>query len=495
MTKILVIDDDAVQRVLLTAVFRQQGLEVLQAPNGQEGIRLARDRRPDLIVSDVNLPEMDGFAVLDHLRKEPITATIPFIFMTANPDEADQRRARKSGASGYLPKPVPISDLRALVNAEIGKQERLPRRMAKVLVIDDDNALRATLAASLIKKGFEVIEAADGAEGVKLAQAQLPDLILCDVNMSGADGYLTLHALRHDPKLGSIPFLLMTGQPNDAGMRQAMELGADDYLAKPFSNKQLFAAIEARVQKHQSIRKEVEEKLAELRSSISQVLPDELSGSIRQIVSMTEFISTGHRHLEQDEIVPLTKDVYQAALRLQRLIDNCLLYAELEVLATDPEKVATLRKSKSYVGAVVEPAMFQKARQMQRYADLVLDRTLNDAQLSMSPVYLKKIVDELLDNAFKFSKPGSPVQVKTSLTDTEFKLAVADHGPGMTPEQARKVGAYVQFGRKLHEQHGSGLGLAIARRLTQLHQGKFTVEGEPGHGTTVTVCLPLARKN
>jgi two-component system, sensor histidine kinase and response regulator len=83
--------------------------------------------------------------------------------------------------------------------------------MAKVLVIDDDNALRATLAASLIKKGFEVIEAADGAEGVKRAQDQLPDLILCDVNMEGADGPLTLHALRHDPKLGAIPFLLMTG--------------------------------------------------------------------------------------------------------------------------------------------------------------------------------------------------------------------------------------------------------------------------------------------
>jgi two-component system, sensor histidine kinase and response regulator len=121
MTKILVIDDDAVQRVLLNAVFRQQGLEVLQAANGQEGIRLARDRRPDLIVSDVNLPEMDGFAVLSHLRKEPTTATIPFIIITANPDEADQRRARDSGASGYLPKPISIPDLQALVNAEIRK--------------------------------------------------------------------------------------------------------------------------------------------------------------------------------------------------------------------------------------------------------------------------------------------------------------------------------------------------------------------------------------
>ena len=122
MPTIVVIDDDAVQRVLPNAVFRQQGLEVLQAANGLEGISLARDRRPDLIVSDVNLPEMDGFAVLDHLRKDPMTAAIPFIIISANPDAANQRRARESGASGYLPKPISISDLQALVNAEIRKQ-------------------------------------------------------------------------------------------------------------------------------------------------------------------------------------------------------------------------------------------------------------------------------------------------------------------------------------------------------------------------------------
>jgi len=122
VARILVIDDDAVQRVLLNAVFRKQGLEVLQAANGQEGIRLAREQMPDLIVSDVNLPEMDGFAILDNLRKEPITATIPFIIITANPNEADQRRARESGANGYLPKPISIADLQALVNAQIRKQ-------------------------------------------------------------------------------------------------------------------------------------------------------------------------------------------------------------------------------------------------------------------------------------------------------------------------------------------------------------------------------------
>lgn len=120
MVKILVIDDDAVQRALLAAVFRKQGMEVLQAANGERGILLAGNERPDLIVSDVNMPDMDGFAVLENLRSEPITATTPFILIAANPNVADRHRARESGANGYLPKPVAISDLQALVNAQIG---------------------------------------------------------------------------------------------------------------------------------------------------------------------------------------------------------------------------------------------------------------------------------------------------------------------------------------------------------------------------------------
>jgi CheY-like chemotaxis protein len=119
---VLNIDDDAVQRALLNAVFRKLGLEVLQAANGQEGISKARNERPDLIVSDVNLPEMNGFAIMENLRKEPVTATIPVILVTANPNEADQRRARESGAVGYLPKPIPIPELQALVMAHMRRQ-------------------------------------------------------------------------------------------------------------------------------------------------------------------------------------------------------------------------------------------------------------------------------------------------------------------------------------------------------------------------------------
>ena len=107
--------------------------------------------------------------------------------------------------------------------------------MKKILVIDDEEWLREMIQLALRQRGFEVIEAANGADGIEKARKELPDLILCDINMGKVDGYLTLSSLRNEAPTAAIPFILMTGLADNAGMRHGMELGADDYLPKPFT--------------------------------------------------------------------------------------------------------------------------------------------------------------------------------------------------------------------------------------------------------------------
>src|SRR6266550_4307250 len=116
--------------------------------------------------------------------------------------------------------------------------------MPKILVIDDEEAVRAALMAILEQKGFEVLQAASGAIGVQLARTHLPDVILCDVNMKGVGGNLTLYALRRDPQIASIPFLLMSGYVSSGEAPPGIERGADDFLAKPFSTEKLVATIQ-----------------------------------------------------------------------------------------------------------------------------------------------------------------------------------------------------------------------------------------------------------
>jgi two-component system sensor histidine kinase/response regulator len=107
--------------------------------------------------------------------------------------------------------------------------------------------------------------------------------------------------------------------------------------------------------------------------------------------------------------------------------------------------------------------------------------------------YLSKITDELLQNAFKFSQAGSPVRVTLNEALNTITLSISDKGCGFTPEQITRIGAYMQFDRKLHEQQGLGLGLTIAKRLVELHGGKFSIASDKESGTVISARFPKSK--
>jgi len=364
--------------------------------------------------------------------------------------------------------------------------------MAKILVIDDDASLREVIQMALEHAGFEVIEADNGAIGVQNACAQLPDLILCDVRMEKMDGYRTLAALRQDAVTAPIPVILMTGQADTAGMRQGMELGADDYLSKPFTVPQLLAAVNARLKKHQTVRELAERKLADLRANISLALPHELLTPLNGILGFTDILITDHSQLQPDEIVSMSEAIRDSAKRLHRLIENFLIFAQIELLQAD--QLQALREGQTLdLRKPIERVAQVRAGRAGRAEDLVLE--LCEASAAITEDYFTKIVDELLENAFKFSTLGSPVQVQSVTGNGNFVLRIADQGRGMKSEHIAEVGAYMQFERKIYEQQGSGLGLTIAKRLTELHGGELSTQSELGIGTTVEVTLPCLTVN
>jgi signal transduction histidine kinase len=116
-----------------------------------------------------------------------------------------------------------------------------------------------------------------------------------------------------------------------------------------------------------------------------------------------------------------------------------------------------------------------------------------DISVPMSEEYFSKVINELVQNAFKFSEAETPVQVRLAEAFNGIELSVTDQGKGFSTEQIRRIGAYVQFDRKLAEQQGLGLGLVIAKRLAELHGGSLSIDGRKGSGTTVTIKLPKAK--
>jgi len=161
------------------------------------------------------------------------------------------------------------------------------------------------------------------------------------------------------------------------------------------------------------------------------------------------------------------------------------------LLGTDPQKVSALRKKQTeFPARLVEKHAREQAQFARRAEDLALE--LADKPVPISEDYLGKIVDELVQNAFKFSQEGTPVRVALSDLTNGVSLAVTDQGRGFSTEHITKVGAYMQFDRKMQEQQGLGLGLSIARRLTELHGGTLAIQSDRGTRTTVVVKLPKA---
>ena len=361
--------------------------------------------------------------------------------------------------------------------------------MNKILVIDDEEWLRDMVKIALVDRGYNVIEADNGATGIEVARKELPDLILCDVRMERVDGYLTLATLHNEPATASIPFILMTGMADTAGMRHGMELGADDYLPKPFTIDGLYAAVDARLKKAKTTREEAEKKLNNLRDNISLMLPHEMRTPLNGIIGFAELLHTSADTMSPEEVAEMGQGIYESGRRLERLIENFLVYVQLEIAAADEAKAAEMRgKSVRDAAHVLDDKLRALAQESNRATDLTLD--IAPISVPMAEQYLAKLAEELAQNALKFSKFGTPVQVTLSESDGGVLLVVNDRGRGMSPEQIAHIGAYMQFDRKSQEQQGVGLGLVIAKRITELHDGSLNITSDVDHGTTVTVKLP-----
>lgn len=360
--------------------------------------------------------------------------------------------------------------------------------MKRILVIEDDAAVRSLIVETVEFKGWQALKAADGEEGWELAQREPLDLILCDIQMPKLDGYEVLRNVRENPKTAAVPFVFLTGLGDKPKMRQAMEAGADDYLVKPFTIHELIAAVEARLQKQAVFQESADRKLHELRESLSFALPHELVTPLNTILGFASLLLDSPS-VGRDELKEYASHIRSAGQRLRLLIEKFLLYAQVELIARDPlEKKLHQERAAAPVKDVILHTASRAARENEREEDLQLELVELDHRIS--PSHLERLLRELLENAFKFSTRGTPVNVISSGIGGVFKVEVLDSGVGFTPDQLNRLGANLQFDRQIHEQQGTGLGLAIARRLAELYGGDLRINSVPGERTRVAVELP-----
>ncbi len=363
--------------------------------------------------------------------------------------------------------------------------------MKKILVIEDESAIRANIEQILHLAGFDPLVAVDGAEGLELAKQTIPDLILCDIMMPKMDGYGVLKSIRKDEQTALIPFIFLTAKVDKSDMRQGIEIGGDDYLTKPFTPEELLGAINACFKKQETIQHHYQEEIAQISKEISSSLSHELNTPLNGMILSAEFLKQFYHNLNDEEIEEITDGFITSSLRLEKLTKNFLLYANLELTTKNPEKLKQIRESiiPCQTKNILNFVSLEQAKKWERTTDLELD--VEEKIIQISEEHFKKIVSELVDNAFKFSPPGTPVKITTKVKKQEFHLFISNEGRGMSPEQIQKIGPYRQFERQLYEQQGSGLGLAMVQKLLEIYQGKLFINSIVGKQTTVQIILPI----
>jgi len=221
---VLVVDDDATARELIAEHLKAEGLPVVTAASGLEGLKLAKHLRPIAITLDVMMPDLDGWSVLAALRQDTELADIPVIMVTIL-DE--QRRAASLGAAGYLTKPIDRDRLRRIMG-----RFRTPARATRVLLVEDDADQRERLRAWLEGQHWLVQEAANGREALACLQADRPDVILLDLMMPEMDGFAVVAALQKEPRWRDVPVIVITARDLDAQDRARLNSGVQSVLVK-----------------------------------------------------------------------------------------------------------------------------------------------------------------------------------------------------------------------------------------------------------------------
>jgi len=346
-----------------------------------------------------------------------------------------------------------------------------------ILIIEDEPAHRDMLRILLEFHGHKVLTAADGREGIALA-SHGPEMVFSEVGLPDMGGFEVITAIRQLPRCGDIPFIFLTARTNRDDQRRGMSAGADDYIAKPFSSKDIIDAINARIRRQHPLRERVEQLVAERRRAASAEWSHELMTPLNGVLGGLALIEAEADTINPRELKGLVAMMRTAAERQFALSRKLVLYFELEGLkATVP-----ITSFSCVAGDSITMAAERAAEASRREKDLTV--TCDPGNLLLFESHLIGAVEEVVRNAFKFSLEGQSVTVAGTRRSARYEITVTDHGHGMTDEQMADVAPFRQFNRELRHQQGLGLGLTIARSVAELAGGRLTLsthrDGAPG---------------
>jgi CheY-like chemotaxis protein len=364
--------------------------------------------------------------------------------------------------------------------------------MKRILVIEDTTNVRDNICEILEAEDYEVHSAENGKIGLEMASSLQPDLVLCDIMMPEMDGYEVLKEMRKNVATSTVPFIFLTAKNTRHDQRMGMELGADDYIPKPFTLEELLGAVAMRLKRSAEFIEKSEKKLTELTKNMGAPITEVISEPLKAVIGFSKMLMTEYANMEKFEMAEFTQLIYKAGMKLNTIVGKSFLYYQLEALALDGEKLATKQKESSRnIKTLAENLIAELANDLNRGNDIIVN--LEDANLQLPADYFLAVLKEITENAMLFSPKRTSVRVIGGRDGDQYIITVRDEGLGMTQDQVSRIGAYQKFQEDIEGKAGVGLGLINSKKIIELFGGTFMIKSNLGIDTTVRFSFPLEK--
>ena len=240
--RVLLADDSELIHRHTVPLLVESGYEVDEAWDGEEAWEKVVRAPPDLLLTDVEMPRLDGFTLCQRIKEDEVLASVPVVICSSLGEAGHLQKGFDAGADDYLVKPVVPEELVSRLHALLAT--RMVSAREKVLVVDDSAAIRHLVADCLRRQGFKIETAVDGRDGVEKATADPPDLVLTDYDMPRMTGFELVLALRRQVETRDIPLVMLTARDTKRDQAQMRAAGLTSYLVKPFTTDKCIAIVE-----------------------------------------------------------------------------------------------------------------------------------------------------------------------------------------------------------------------------------------------------------
>jgi signal transduction histidine kinase len=363
-----------------------------------------------------------------------------------------------------------------------------------ILIVDDDPRNLQLLGTILQENSYDIEFATSGKAALDWINIKKFDLILLDINMPGMDGFEVCTKIRSNPEMVHIPIVFLSAETERESILKGFELGAQDYITKPFDSRELLVRIRTHLALKDALEKlEIEKEHAQsadhLKSAFLATMSHELRTPLNSILGFTGILIQGKPGPLNDEQKKQLGMVQNSARHLLSLINDVLDISKIEAgqLKINLQKFNLPEVIKKVV-ETNKPFAERKDLKI----SVSIDENIND--ITSDSMRVQQILLNLLNNAIKFTETGT-ISIRCFSISDFVKIQITDSGIGIESEKIEQLfKPFMQIDTGLTRKHeGTGLGLSICKKLTEMLNGKIEVESKPGSGSTFTVILPYIK--